>query len=88
VIVSGADGIETERLARALAGLAPAAEGVELLGPAPAPITVIRGRHRFRLLVRAKREVNIQAFMKSWLAKAKVRGSLRIDVDIDPYNFL
>ena len=88
VIVSGGDGLETERLARRIASLAPVAAGVELLGPAPAPIGVLRGRHRWRLLVRARREVNLQAFIRAWLKDARPRGSLRIDIDIDPYNFL
>jgi primosomal protein N' (replication factor Y) len=88
VIVSGAEAIETERFARKIAGLAPSAEGVELLGPAPAPIAVLRGRHRWRLLVRAQREVNVQAFMRNWLALARPKGSLKVEVDIDPYSFL
>jgi primosomal protein N' (replication factor Y) len=88
VIVSGTDALETERLARKLAGLAPSASGVELLGPAPAPIALLRGRHRWRLLIRAQREVNVQAFMRSWLQSARTKGGLRVEVDIDPYSFL
>jgi primosomal protein N' (replication factor Y) (superfamily II helicase) len=88
VIVSGAEAAETERLARNVARLAPVAEDVELLGPAPAPLAVIKGRHRWRLLVRARRGVNIQAFVKSWLQDVTAKGSLRVDVDIDPYQFL
>jgi len=64
------------------------AAGVELLGPAPAPIAVIRGRHRWRLLARAARQVNLQAFIRAWLSHARAKGSLRIDIDIDPYQFL
>jgi primosomal protein N' (replication factor Y) len=88
VIVSGAEAIDTERFARKIAGLAPSAAGVELLGPAPAPIAVLRGRHRWRLLIRARREVNVQAFMRDWLGSAKPQGSLKVEVDVDPYSFL
>jgi primosomal protein N' (replication factor Y) len=88
VIVSGTEAIETERFARKIAGLAPSAEGVELLGPAPAPIALLRGRHRWRLLVRARREVNVQAFVRNWLPTAKPKGSLKVEIDIDPYSFL
>jgi primosomal protein N' (replication factor Y) (superfamily II helicase) len=88
VIVSGDEGIETERFARKVATMAPEAPGVRLLGPAPAPITVIRGRHRWRLLVRAERQVNLQAFIKAWLSRARAKGSLRTEIDIDPYQFL
>jgi primosomal protein N' (replication factor Y) len=88
IIVSGSQPIETEATARKLASLAPLAEGVELLGPAPAPLAVLRGRHRWRLLARAKREVNLQGYLRTWLAPAQPKGSLRIDIDIDPYSFL
>ncbi len=88
LIVSGGEAIEIERFARRIASLAPAAAGVELLGPAPAPIAVVRGRHRWRLLARAGRGVNLQAFVRAWLRDVRPKGSLRIDIDVDPYNFL
>jgi primosomal protein N' (replication factor Y) len=88
IIVSGGEASSTERLARRVAGLAPAGDGISGLGPAPAPLALIRGRHRWRLLVRARRDVNIQAFLQAWLGDAKPKGSLRIDIDIDPHTFL
>ena len=36
--------------------IAPLAEGITVLGPAPAPIALVRGRHRWRFLVKAGRE--------------------------------
>ncbi len=62
--------------------------GVEVLGPAPAPLAVLRGRHRRRFLLKTRREVHIQAVLREWLAKVKVPGSVRVQVDIDPYSFL
>ena len=88
VIVSGAEAAETEHMARQVARIAPLADDVELLGPAPAPLAVIKGRHRWRLLVRTRRNVNIQGFVRRWLQDLKPAGSLRVDVDIDPYQFL
>jgi primosomal protein N' (replication factor Y) len=61
---------------------------VEILGPAPAPLAVLRGRHRVRFLVKTERQVNIQAVVSAWLAGVRVAGSVRIQVDIDPYSFL
>jgi primosomal protein N' (replication factor Y) (superfamily II helicase) len=58
------------------------------LGPAPAPIAIVRGRHRWRLLVKANREVNIQNFLREWLKDVKPKGGLRLNIDVDPYNFL
>lgn len=88
VIVSGSDAAETERFVRGLAGLVPYTEQVAVLGPAPAPIALVRGRHRWRFLVKAGRDVNIQAFLAQWLKDVKPKGSLALQVDVDPYNFL
>jgi primosomal protein N' (replication factor Y) len=88
LIISGAEAHETERFARHLGLLAPSAEGVSVLGPAPAPIAIVRGRHRWRLLVKAKREVNIQAFLRQWLKDVKAKGAVSLQIDVDPYNFL
>jgi primosomal protein N' (replication factor Y) len=88
LVISGKDASETERFARFIANGAPPADGVQVLGPAPAPIAMVRGRHRFRLLVKATREVNLQAFLRLWLAEIKPKGSLGLQLDVDPYNFL
>ena len=88
LVISGKDANETERFARMIANNAPLAEGITVLGPAPAPIAMVRGRHRWRLLVKAKRDVNIQGFLREWLRDVKPKGSLSLNVDVDPYNFL
>jgi primosomal protein N' (replication factor Y) len=88
IIVSGNDAAETERFVRGLTKIIPWAEQISVLGPAPAPIALVRGRHRWRFLVKAGRDVNIQAFLGQWLKEVKVKGSLALQVDVDPYNFL
>lgn len=88
LVISGMDAVETERFARAIANNAPLAEGITVLGPAPAPIAMVRGRTRWRLLVKAKRDVNIQGFLREWLRDVKTKGSLSLNIDVDPYNFL
>ena len=78
-----------EAYAREVARHAPQASKIEVLGPAEAPLAVIRGRYRFRLLVKATREADLQAYLRLWLGAApKPRGDLRLAVDIDPYSFL
>lgn len=63
--------------------------GVRLLGPAEAPIALVRARHRVRLIVRAPRGVDLQGFVRAMLRDApKPRGSVRVDIDIDPVSFL
>jgi primosomal protein N' (replication factor Y) (superfamily II helicase) len=88
LIISGGDGADTERFARMIAKIAPWAEGITVLGPAPAPIAMVRGRHRWRLLVKANRDVNIQGFLREWLKDVKAKGAVKLNVDVDPYNFL
>jgi primosomal protein N' (replication factor Y) len=78
-----------EAYARALARSARQAAKIQVLGPAEAPLAVIRGRYRFRLLVKAAREADLQAYLRLWLSEApKPKGDVRLNVDIDPYSFL
>jgi primosomal protein N' (replication factor Y) len=88
LIVSSSDAESADFAARALARAAPHLPGVTVLGPAPAPLAILRGRHRRRLLVQAERSVNVQAVMREWLAKVRFSGSVRLQLDIDPYSFL
>ncbi len=74
--------------ARALRAAAPAGDGIEVLGPARAPIYRLRGEARMRFLVKARRDVSIQAYLDDWLPKVKMPASVRRVVDIDPYSFL
>ena len=78
-----------EAFAREVARRAPDAARIEVLGPAEAPIAVIRGRHRWRLLVKAPRDEDVQAYIREWLSRLPaIKGDLRLTVDIDPYSFL
>ncbi|MEM9855447.1 MAG: primosomal protein N' [Pseudomonadota bacterium] len=61
--------------------------GAELFGPAPAPIARIRGRHRVRLLVKARKSAPIQAALSAWISQFKLPASLRLSIDIDPQSF-
>ena len=88
LIVSGAEAGRVEAYARALARVAPRQEDVHVIGPAPAPLALLRGRHRFRLLLKARRSANVQSVVRAWLARAKVPSGVRLQVDVDPYSFL
>jgi primosomal protein N' (replication factor Y) len=89
LIVSAREKELCERYAREVARRAPRAERIELLGPAEAPLAVIRGRTRWRLLLKAARDVDVQAYLRAWLAALpKAPGDLRVVVDVDPYSFL
>ena len=88
LILSAPDDDSADFAARAFARAAPQMPGVETLGPAPAPLAVLRGRHRRRFLVKARRDVNLQAVLRQWLGRVKVASAVRVQVDIDPYSFL
>jgi primosomal protein N' (replication factor Y) len=89
LIVSARDKQVAELSARDIARRAPAARRIEVLGPAEAPLAVVRGRHRWRLLVKAPRELDVQAYVRAWVdALPKLPPDLRLSIDIDPYSFL
>ena len=89
LVISARDKDLAETFAREVARRAPKSDRVSVLGPAEAPIAVVRGRHRWRLLVKAPRDANIQAYLREWgEALPKLVGDLRLAVDVDPYNFL
>ncbi len=89
LVVSGLERSETLTYATALRRTAPRDDQIEVLGPAEAPLAVVRGRHRYRLLVQAPRTADLQGYVRAWLAAApRPRASLRVQVDIDPQSFL
>jgi primosomal protein N' (replication factor Y) len=88
LIVSAEEERAADRIARDLGLAAPGGEGVEVLGPAPAPLAILRGRHRRRLLLRTRRDIAVQPLLRAWLARVEVPGHVRVQVDVDPVGFL
>jgi len=88
VIASGPDAAQLETFMQAMAQAAPNAPGVEVYGPADAPLSLVRGRRRKRFLVRADRSVDLSAYMAAWRARVRPPGQVRVAIDIDPYSFL
>jgi primosomal protein N' (replication factor Y) len=89
LLVSGADKHATDAHARRVVAAAPIEAQVRVLGPAEAPLAVARGRHRFRILVKSPRAFDLSAYLREWLGKApKAKGTLKLEVDVDPQSFL
>ncbi len=89
LIVSAGDRPTAEGFARKLAAMAPRDEQIQVLGPAEAPLAVIKGRYRFRLLVKSARGVDLSSYLREWLAIGpKTKGNLKLEVDVDPQSFL
>ena len=88
LLISGADKHMTESHARKIAAASPTDERVRVLGPAEAPLALVRGRYRFRLLVKAPRGYDLSAYLREWLVAApKAKGTLKLEVDVDPQSF-
>jgi primosomal protein N' (replication factor Y) (superfamily II helicase) len=88
LIVSSANQPLLEGFCREMAATSPNAEGVEVYGPADAPLSLLRGRRRKRFMVRADRQVDLQAFLSTWRARIKPPAAIRVTIDVDPYSFL
>ena len=89
LIISAGDRPSAESFARKLAAIAPIDPRIQVLGPAEAPLAVIKGRYRFRLLVKAARLVDLSEYLREWLAAGpKTKGNLKLEVDVDPQSFL
>ncbi|MFZ4689829.1 MAG: primosomal protein N' [Polymorphobacter sp.] len=88
IIVSSEDAAAALAAARAIGAAAPQLEGLSVLGPAAAPLAMLRGRHRQRLLVQARRTLALQRVLRDWLTAVPVGGNVRVVVDVDPYSFV
>src|SRR3954447_8522002 len=89
LIISAGDRPSAESYARQLAAIAPLDPQIRVGGPAEAPLAVIKGRYRFRLLVKSLRSVDLSGYLREWLAAApKTKGNLKLVVDVDPQSFL
>ena len=88
VIVSGTNQEQVEKIAVYLGQSAPNTDMISTLGPAPAPIFMLRGKYRFRLLLKTARSINIQEVLRVWLKRVQIPQGVRVEVDIDPYSFM
>jgi primosomal protein N' (replication factor Y) len=88
LILSGRKEQQVHEAGEALAACAPNAKGVQVWGPAPAPLSMIRGQTRTRLAVHTDRTVNLQAYLRAWLDPVKLPSSVFLTIDVDPQSFL
>lgn len=88
LVITGKNEGQTKDIAMMIGRAAPRAEGVQVLGPAPAQMYRIRGQFRQRILIRAEKNLNIQKLIAEWLKSIKIPSTVRVVIDIDPQNFL
>ncbi len=88
IIVSGPDEAELDNFCASLARAIPQVDGAQILGPAPAPLALLRGKFRRRFLIMSKRSIAPQGIAKEWLGRVKPSSRIKVVVDVDPYSFL
>jgi primosomal protein N' (replication factor Y) (superfamily II helicase) len=88
IIISSESQRDAQATATAIGKAAPEVEGMHVYGPAPAPLAMLRGRHRLRLLVHARRALDVQDVIRDWLGGLEWPRSVRVSVDVDPYSFV
>jgi len=88
LIVSANEHDDAMGFAKKLLSEAPMAEGLKLFGPADAPVAMVRGRHRVRLLAQSPKDFDLSGYVRYWLSNGtRATGNLRVQVDIDPMSF-
>jgi len=88
IVISSEDADEATALAKTIGRAAPHVKGMQVFGPAPAPLAKLRTRYRHRLLVHAERQVPVQRVVRDWLGGVFVPKGCRVGVDVDPYSFM
>lgn len=88
VIIAGRNEQEAFEVAKMLARSAPRGEEIQVLGPAQAPMARIRGRYRFRILIKADKNIDIQKAVRSWIGGHKIPSTVKVAIDVDPQSFM
>ena len=88
IIVSSEEESEARDAARRIGDARPRHDDMAIYGPAPAPLSLLRGRYRYRLLINAKRSARLQDTIREWLGALDHPAGVRVGVDIDPYSFV
>lgn len=88
IVVSSEDQSAAQQAARRLGEAAPQSADLAVFGPVPAPLAMLRGRHRYRLLAHAPRSFDLQGALADWLGRSEWPAKVRVSVDVDPYSFL
>ena len=87
IIVSGTNQRQVAEVATMFGRTAPHTDNISVLGPAPAPLYLLRDRYRYRLMLKTTKNINIQQVLREWQNMVKVPSTVKVEIDIDPYSF-
>ena len=88
MIISGTNQQVVANVAMMFGKTAPNTDNISVLGPAPAPLFLLRDKYRYRLMLKTAKNINIQSVIREWMQMVKVPSSVRVEIDIDPYSFM
>jgi primosomal protein N' (replication factor Y) len=88
LIISGSNQQQVAKVAAMFGQTAPNTAYITTLGPAPAPLFLLRDKYRYRLLLKTERNINIQKVLSEWRQMVQVPSNVRVEIDIDPYSFM
>ena len=87
ITITGKNPEKTLSCARRFAALAPKSSA-RILGPTEAMMLKLSGRYRYKILVIAEKDFNLQKYLKLWKEHASIPSSYQLKIDVDPYNFV
>lgn len=88
IIISGKNQKNVSKIAAQLGNIAPNNQYISVLGPAPAPLFLLRDNYRFRLLLKTTKNINIQKVLSEWIKMVNIPSSIKVEIDVDPYSFM
>ena len=87
LIISGKNESLIMKFAINIKSKLPKINEVNVLGPVTAPISKLRKKFRYRILIRYPKDLFIQKYLSKSLNKIKMIPGIKLEVDVDPINF-
>jgi primosomal protein N' (replication factor Y) len=63
-------------------------DSMEILGPAPAPVSRIKAKYRFRTILKLPRSLSHRRLLQYIVMEFKYNKGTRIIIDVDPVSML
>lgn len=63
-------------------------DNIQVYGPIDSPLSYLKNNYRKRFLLVVDRKIKIQDILKRWVSMVNIPSSVKLKVDIDPYNFM
>ena len=88
IVLSGSSKANVESYANNLIQGHILEKGIDILGPVEAPLFLLRGRYRYRLLLKGDKRNKLNSFTRRMIEKTPLPSTIRLTIDVDPYTFM